>query len=96
MSAESLNTKKLRAANVLKAMAHPVRMQIVEILEEKTKLNVTQIYTALKIEQAVASHHLTILKDRGVLVAERRGKHTLYQLKNHLLGEIVNQAYQCA
>ena len=43
-------------------------------------MNVTEIYEQLGIEQAVASHHLRILKDRGVVQVRRDGKNSNYSL----------------
>ena len=49
------------AASKLRAMAHPMRIAIIELLNNNKKLNVTEIYESLRIEQAAASHHLNIL-----------------------------------
>ena len=67
--------EKLEAASeMLKAIAHPVRISIVAMLTDDKKLSVTEIYEALNIEQAVASHHLSILKNKAVLSSEKVGK----------------------
>lgn len=87
--------KIIKASNMLKAIAHPIRMQVVELLEANSSLNVTEIYSNLDIEQAVASHHLTILKDRDLLQSEREGKHTFYRLKHKQLSQIIDCIYQC-
>ena len=71
-----------RAANMLKAIAHPVRISIVGCLEDGEKRTVTEIHNQLGIEQSTASHHLVILKDRGVLASKREGKNTWYYLKH--------------
>lgn len=69
-------------AEALKAIAHPVRMSIINHLVEKKQMNVTEIHDILNLEQATASHHLGILKNKGVLSAERDGKNTIYSIKN--------------
>jgi ArsR family transcriptional regulator, virulence genes transcriptional regulator len=62
-----LDPKKLEeAASKLRAIAHPMRIAIIGMLEKKEQMNVTEIYEALKIEQASASHHLNILKTKNV------------------------------
>lgn len=66
----------------MRAIAHPIRIAIIDLLREEKKLTVTEIYEELDIEQAVASHHLRILKDRDVLMAQRDGKNTYYFLKS--------------
>ncbi len=49
-----------KAANMLKAIAHPVRISIVGCLDDGEKRTVTEIHTKLGIEQSTASHHLGI------------------------------------
>ncbi|MDX1913836.1 MAG: metalloregulator ArsR/SmtB family transcription factor [Saprospiraceae bacterium] len=68
------------ATEVLRAIAHPHRLLIVEMLYLHKSMNVTEIYERLGIEQAVASHHLRILKDRGVVQVRRDGKNSNYSL----------------
>jgi DNA-binding transcriptional ArsR family regulator len=84
-----------RAANMLKAIAHPVRISIVGYLEDGKKRTVTEIHKKLGIEQATASHHLVILKDRGVLLSKREGKNTWYFLKHPNLRNILSSIGDC-
>jgi DNA-binding transcriptional ArsR family regulator len=60
------------AASKLRAISHPMRIAIIELLSGDKHLSVTEIYKNLEIEQATASHHLNILKNKGVLVYHRR------------------------
>lgn len=83
------------AASKLRAIAHPMRIAIIELLNESPKLSVTEIYKSLKIEQASASHHLNILKNKGVLISKREGKKIFYSLKNVSLTEIVECINRC-
>lgn len=66
----------------LKAIAHPTRLAIIDMLEAGRKMTVTEIYTALDADQSSVSHHLSIMRDRRVLHSERRGKHIYYSLRN--------------
>jgi DNA-binding transcriptional ArsR family regulator len=91
ISPESLE----KAAGMLKAIAHPVRISIVGCLEDGTKKSVTEIHKQLGIEQATASHHLGILKDKGVLASKREGKNTLYYLKHENLKTVLNCVSSC-
>jgi DNA-binding transcriptional ArsR family regulator len=84
-----------RAAAMLKAVAHPVRIAIVQYLEDGKKRTVTEIHRKLGIEQSTASHHLVILKDRGVLSSKREGKNTWYFLKHPNLKDILNSIGNC-
>lgn len=83
------------AASKLRAMAHPMRIAIIDLLNDNEKLSVTQIYNNLKIEQASASHHLNILKNKGVLNSKRDGKKIFYSLKSHTLKEIIDCINRC-
>ncbi len=84
-----------QAASMLKAIAHPMRIAILGYLEEGKKLTVTEIHELLNIEQSTTSHHLGILKDKGVLASKREGKNTYYFLKHPDLGNIVTCVSQC-
>jgi DNA-binding transcriptional ArsR family regulator len=67
---------------VLRAIAHPMRLVIIEMLHEQGELTVTQIHEQLDVEQAIASHHLRILKDKDVVDVRRVGKNSFYALTN--------------
>ena len=88
-------TKLEMAASKLRAIAHPMRIAIIDLLNEKSKMSVTEIYSSLDIEQASASHHLNILKNKGVLVSKREGKKIFYSLKSVTLTEIIECINRC-
>jgi DNA-binding transcriptional ArsR family regulator len=83
------------AATMLKAIAHPMRIAILKNLEGGKRLTVTEIHELLGIEQSTTSHHLGILKDKGVLVSRRDGKNTYYSLKHENLKNIINCVSMC-
>ncbi|MDX9930713.1 MAG: metalloregulator ArsR/SmtB family transcription factor [Bacteroidales bacterium] len=90
MEKEYITPEKLeRAASMLKAIAHPIRISIIGILENGEKLTVTEIHNSLGIEQSTASHHLGILRDKGVLLSKREGKNTYYFLRHERLRDII-------
>lgn len=84
-----------QAASKLRAMAHPMRIAIIELLHDGNRMSVTEIYRKLKIEQAAASHHLNILKNKGVLASQREGKKIFYSLKSQVLTEIITCINRC-
>lgn len=93
---KELDTDKLEtAASMLKAMAHPMRIAILKHLEGGKRLTVTEIHELLGIEQSTTSHHLGILKDKGVLCSKREGKNTFYYLKYEILSQIVECVHSC-
>jgi DNA-binding transcriptional ArsR family regulator len=92
----TLDLQKLElAASKLRAMAHPMRIAIIDLLSENKKLTVTEIYERLSIEQASASHHLNILKNKGLLESKRDGKMILYSLKTSVLANVIDCINQC-
>ncbi|PWD99722.1 ArsR/SmtB family transcription factor [Marinilabilia rubra] len=97
MKIKDLDANQLdRAASMLKAIAHPMRIAILSHLEDGRKLTVTQIHNLLNIEQSTTSHHLGILKDKGVLASQREGKNTFYFLKHDSLRNIVDCVSRCS
>ena len=96
MNFADLDMEKLTTATeMLKAIAHPIRFSIVRQLERGVKLTVTEIHGHLGVEQSAASHHLAILKKRGVLSAQRDGKNTYYFLKHPDLTGILDCIENC-
>ena len=86
---ENINKVK-EAAHKLRALAHPKRIEIISLLEENAAMNVTQIYTKIKLPQAEASHHLILLKKQGILASRRAGKQTYYFLQQDVLTQVLN------
>ena len=70
-------------------------IRIVSFLEGNQKLTVTEIYERLGIEQSATSHHLGILKSKGVLASTRDGKNTYYFLKHSGLSGILKCIESC-
>lgn len=83
-------------ASVLKAIAHPIRIAIIELLESHESMSVSEIHERLQVEQAVASHHLGILKNKGVLLSKRDGKNMRYELRHRQITRIIQIMQQCS
>lgn len=80
-----LTTEQInRVAEILKTIGHSVRLQILEALEEKEPLTVTEIQSRIEsdTEQSLLSHHLIKMKDRGILKCEKQGMNVLYSLED--------------
>lgn len=96
MKIQDLNSEQLEAAaSMLRAIAHPMRLSILNHLDKRKRLTVTEIHKRLSIEQSTTSHHLGILKDKGVLASQRKGKNTFYYLKHDNLSRIINCVSKC-
>jgi len=97
MANSKLDIKKLQSTAIkLRAIAHPIRIAIISLLESNAKLNVTDIYQKLGIEQAATSHHLNILKNKGLLLSKKEGKQTFYSLKYDSLIKIIECIEKCS
>ena len=97
MKKSQLDIEKLdMAASKLRAIAHPMRIAIIDLLTSNAKLTVTEIYEKLNIEQASASHHLNILKNKGLLESKRDGKMIYYSLRYHMLTEVIDCINRCS
>ena len=69
-----------RLAVQLKAMAHPVRLQILELLVQRGECVCGEIVGVLPLAQSTVSQHLKILKDAGLLVGRVDGPRSCYCL----------------
>ncbi|NEM97078.1 ArsR/SmtB family transcription factor [Pontibacter burrus] len=91
-----LDKKKLeRAAYVLKSVAHPVRISIIDLLQQKERLTVSELQEILQIEQSLLSHHLTNMRDKGVVNTKREGKNVFYSLTDSSITSIIDSINTC-
>lgn len=76
-----INPEKLEAASeLLRALAHPLRLQIVEFIDQNDAINVNKIYNTLKLEQSITSQHLRVLRSTDLVSTEREGKFIHYRV----------------
>jgi ArsR family transcriptional regulator len=68
------------SVELMKALAHPLRLKILEFIDTQEVINVNKIYNTLKIEQSITSQHLRILRLAGVVNAKREGKFIYYDI----------------
>jgi ArsR family transcriptional regulator len=66
-------------ARLCQAMSHATRLRIVHILRDDPK-RVTDLAQASGLSQASVSRHLTILRNCGVVTAQRRGQEIIYHI----------------
>lgn len=76
-------------ADLFKAMAHPRRLEILQLLRESS-LIVTDIFSMLDLPQANVSQHLKILKDAGIVTVERKGKLLYYTLADKSIRKLMD------
>lgn len=81
-----------QAAEVLKAVAHPVRLQIIEALEAGRR-SVNEIAERVGEKQAITSQQLTIMKDKGILSSHREGARVFYRIENENVIRVLGCVY---
>lgn len=91
MLTEKISTEDiLKMAELLRVIAHPMRLDILQLLREEKELTVGEIQSKLdcNCEQSMLSHHLTKMKDKGVLKSHKKGKFIYYSLVNEKICSI--------
>lgn len=77
-----------KAVLTLRAVNHPLRKEMIQLLEQNGRMTVTELYIKLRLEQSVASQHLAILRKSGVLNTIREGKFIYYLVNKDRIEEI--------
>jgi DNA-binding transcriptional ArsR family regulator len=86
----NINDDKLQVSSeILRALAHPLRMKILEFIDQNEVINVNKIYNTLKLEQSITSQHLRILRTAGLVETEREGKFIHYKVDYDKLSNAV-------
>jgi DNA-binding transcriptional ArsR family regulator len=93
MKSETNNLEK--AAFILKTIAHPTRLAIIDLLDQHKQLPVNEVCKLLETEQSIISHHLINMRTRGLLKAIKAGNSVLYSLKEQNLTQIMHCVNNC-
>ncbi|MGH4139839.1 ArsR/SmtB family transcription factor [Clostridium sp.] len=80
-------------AELLKALAHPVRICIIRGLMSKGSCNVSYMQDCLNIPQSTVSQHLQKLKSLGIIKGERDGLQINYKICNETIVNVVNAMF---
>jgi DNA-binding transcriptional ArsR family regulator len=76
------------SSELMRALAHPLRLKILEFIDTNASINVNKIYSSLDIEQSITSQHLKILRLSGVVNVEVTGKYHVYNINY----DVINKA----
>ncbi len=77
-------------AEILKAIAHPYRLCIVNGLMDEPGCNVTKMQSCLDLPQSTISQHLTKLKNAGIVEGRRNGLEVNYYVVNEYAQKVVS------
>ncbi len=78
-----------KAAEVLKTVAHPVRLQIIDVLERGER-TVSDLCRCLETAQPYTSQQLNLLKSKGILSARRHGNQVYYSIADPSVIKIIH------
>ena len=76
-------------SEVLKALAHPVRLCIVRGLLEKGGCNVCHMQECLGMPQSTTSQHLQKLRSAGIISGQRKGLEVTYKVCDQRVVELI-------
>lgn len=78
-----------QTAEILKALAHPVRLCIIKGLLEKGCCNVSFMQDCLDLPQSTVSQHLQKLRSLGIVETERNGLEINYSVKDEKIKQLI-------
>jgi DNA-binding transcriptional ArsR family regulator len=61
---------------------------MIKMLDENSRMTVTELYVQLRLEQSVASQHLAILRRAGIVKTDRDGKYIYYRVNEERVTQI--------
>lgn len=80
-------------ADFFKALAHPLRIRILELLAEGDK-NVNEIQTLIGSEGSAVSQQLTVLRAKNIVYGTKDGNRVIYSLRDPMIVELLSVAKQ--
>ncbi|MEE1131105.1 MAG: metalloregulator ArsR/SmtB family transcription factor [Caryophanon sp.] len=86
----NLELQKFKA-DFFKALAHPLRIRILELLAEGDK-NVNELQTLIGSEGSAVSQQLSILRSKNIVYSEKDGNRVVYSLRDPMIIDLLNIA----
>ncbi len=68
-------------AEMCKVFSNPTRLEILNLLKDK-EMSVSELIKKTNLSQANISQHLSIMKSKGIVISNRKGKNIYYKLTN--------------
>lgn len=88
-SISALESQQLeKAADILKTVAHPLRLQIIDALERGEK-TVSELCRHLGTQQPYTSQQLNLMKSKGILSSRRNGNQVYYAIANFNVVKVI-------
>ena len=91
MSGPSHELQTLKA-EFFRALAHPARIQILEVLAQHREQSVHALQLRLAVDQPIVSQQLAKLRAHGVVTARKQGTTVLYALADPRIADLLKVA----
>lgn len=78
-------------AEFFKALAHPIRIRILEILRAGER-SVQELQTRLELDQSTVSQQLAVLRAKTIVTARKEGTTVRYAIRDALVGDLLDVA----
>lgn len=85
------NELQVFKAEFFRALAHPVRIRILEILS-KGERSVQELQEVLGLDQPLVSQQLAVLRNKNVVASRKEGTTVRYLIRDPLVGELLDVA----
>jgi len=79
-------------AEFFQALAHPIRIRLLEVLSSAGEQNVQSLQQRLGIDQPIVSQQLAKLRASGIVVTRKEGTTVLYAIADPLLADLLKVA----
>lgn len=79
-----------QAARCLRVLAHADRLRIVEQIELRRKVRVSDLAEAVGLHQAAVSQHLSLMRSHGLVSPVRDGREVFYAITNPHVKNVLN------
>jgi DNA-binding transcriptional ArsR family regulator len=79
-------------AEFFRALAHPIRIRLLEVLVTRGNTSVQDLQRILGIDQPIVSQQLARLRSSGVVLGKKVGPLTLYTVADPLLADLLRVA----
>jgi len=66
-------------AKIMKAMAHPVRLMVIEVLKKRDR-SFSELFNLFELDKSTVSKHLLVLKEAGIVSSRKDGSDVIYKL----------------
>ncbi|MEK6781801.1 MAG: metalloregulator ArsR/SmtB family transcription factor [Bacteroidota bacterium] len=84
-----------KVADIFSGLAHPTRLEILEIMEDGKIYSVGEILSQLEIDPTLLTHHLSKMKHIGILKSAKEGRNVYYQLAMPEITDVLDCIQNC-